>query len=68
MGCDHHWTVTSPCPKCQAIQIEALEGALRHLKIAVGAYAAKHKVDRCPCTACDVTRGAIERAERVLGG
>ena len=47
-------------------RIKELEGALRHLKIAVGAYAAKHKVDRCDCTACEVTRGAIERAERVL--
>jgi hypothetical protein len=47
-------------------RIKELEGALRHLKIAVGAYVAKHKGDRCPCTACEVTRGAIERAERVL--
>lgn len=46
---------------------EAAIGALKVLRRAMGAYSAKHKVDKCYCPTCNVTRGAMDAADRVLG-
>ena len=31
MTCTHHWTVTSPCPKCQQDEIAQLRRVLRQI-------------------------------------
>lgn len=40
--------------------------ALRDLRIAVGAYAARHKVNVCSCSACEITRAALRQADEVI--
>lgn len=81
MACEHHWTVTSECPKCLRQKLEdskemlsVLEGAIAQLREAIRHWAvgphAQWCVTRaeCPCD-CGAAQEfeARETARRLVG-